>query len=151
MHILYLDDSGKIHQNAPGNVAVFAGFSVPENRWHKFVGQVNGIKASIYPTRADDGKPNSWEIKSADFLTVKSWQRAKARKLCFELARSLHANGCFVYSISLDKGKLTDPPVEEKFVPFMLQRLIFTFHDQVANGESTGSIVSSQPRKLLPI
>ena len=120
---------------------MFAGFSVPENRWHKFVGQVNGIKASIYPTRADDGKPNSWEIKSADFLTVKSWQRAKARKLCFELARSLHANGCFVYSISLDKGKLTDPPVEEKFVPLMLQRLIFTFHDQVANHENTGSIV----------
>ena len=140
MHILYLDDSGKIHPNAPGNVAVFAGFSIPENRWHQFVGQVNGIKASIYPTRAD-GKPNSWEIKSADFLTVNSWQRAKARKLCFELARSLYANNCHVYSISLDRRNLTDLPVEEKFVPFMLQRLIFTFHDQVANHRGTGSVV----------
>lgn len=140
MHILYLDDSGKIHPNAHGNVAVFAGFSIPEDRWHKFVRQVNGMKASIYPNRGD-GKPNSWELKSADFLTVNSWQRAKARKLCFELARSLYANNCYVYSISPDKRKVTDALVEEKFVPLMLQRLISYFHDQVANSRNTGSIV----------
>jgi hypothetical protein len=140
MQILYIDDSGKIHAKDQGNVAVFAGFSIPEERWHKFVGQVNGIKASIYPSRGD-GKPNAWEIKSKDFLTVNSWQRAKARKLCFELARSLHTNNGYVYSISLDRRNLTDPPVEEKFVPLMLQRLIFTFHDQVANRGNSGSVV----------
>lgn len=53
MHILYIDDSGKIHSNNSDNVAVFAGFSVPEDRWHKLVRQVNGVKASIYPARGE--------------------------------------------------------------------------------------------------
>ncbi len=138
MHILYLDDSGKIHPNDPAKVAVFAGFAVAEDNWHRLVRQLNGAKSSHFPAR---GKPNDWEVKSDDFLTTNNWLRAKKRNFCFELVSILDRNGCKVYSMSLEKAKAKDPLEEDKFVPLMIQRLIGRYHDQLATSGQTGSVV----------
>ncbi len=138
MHLLYLDDSGKVHPNDPTPVAVFAGFSIPEDRWHDFVRQVSGAKAKYFPNR---GKPHEWEVKSADFLTPNAWARSKNRKFCFEVADLLKRNRCFVFSISLTKAKAQDPLSEDKFVPLMLTRLIGKFYDQVFTHHTTGTVV----------
>jgi len=126
MQILYLDDSGKVHVNDNSLAVVFAGFSVDEDRWHSLIRQITGAKAKFFPAR---GKPHEWEIKSADYLTLNNWLRAKKRQFCFELASILHRNQCRVYSISLEKKNAKDPLEEEKFVPLMLRRLIAKFDD----------------------
>ena len=137
MQILYLDDSGKVHPNDPAKVAAFAGFSVREDRWHKLIRQISGLKSHFAPKR----KPHEWEIKSQDFLTPDNWNRSKKRNFCFELAHILGRNGCRVHAITLEKSKATDALTEEKFVPMMLQRLIGKFHHQVEGDRSTGSVV----------
>ncbi|MFO0938696.1 MAG: hypothetical protein U0798_19510, partial [Gemmataceae bacterium] len=93
MKILYLDDSGKVHGNDPSKVAVFSGFSVDMEKWHRINRQIAGAKAKLMPGRAA-GDPNKWEIKSGDFLTVEAWNRAKNRKFCMELASILSRNQC---------------------------------------------------------
>lgn len=138
MHLLYLDDSGKVHPNDTSLVAVIAGFSVDERNWHALIRQVSGAKAHILPKR---GKPSGWEVKSADFLTTNAWQRSKNRRFCFEVASILKRTGCRVYSMSLEKARAKDALDEVKFVPLMLQRLIAKFHDQVVTDNSTGSVV----------
>ena len=140
MHLLYLDDSGKIHVNDPCKMAVIAGFSVPVTNWHRLVRQINGAKGKLLPTRAD-GNPNAWEIKSGDFVDVKKWHRAKNRNLCFELVKILERNDCHVYSISLEKSKATGTLDVNKFAPLMIQRLATCFLDQVRLAGSTGMIV----------
>lgn len=138
MQLLYLDDSGKVHPNDSAMVAVFAGFSVDEGRWHSLIRQISGAKAHWLPAR---GKPHEWEIKSADFLTTNNWLRAKKRHFCFELTNILQRNGCRVFSISLEKSKVKDPLLEEKFVPIMLCRLISKFNDCLETTDTTGSVV----------
>jgi hypothetical protein len=140
MHLLYLDDSGKVHPNDPAKVAVFAGFSVDEHKWHDLVRQISGAKARFFPKRAS-GIPHDWELKSEDFLTLNSWQRAKNRNFCIELTEILARNGCKVYAVTLEKAKAKDPLEEQKFVPLMLQRLIRRFHDQVLSLATTGTVV----------
>ncbi|MBL8864793.1 MAG: DUF3800 domain-containing protein [Planctomycetia bacterium] len=137
MQILYIDDSGKVHPNDPAKVAVFAGFSVREDRWHKLIRQISGLKGHFAPKR----KPHEWEIKSEYFLTPDKWQRAKNRKFCFELVSILKRNDCRVHAITLEKAKANDQLTEEKFVPIMLQRLVGKFHHQVEGGRDTGSVV----------
>jgi len=137
MQILYLDDSGKIHPNDPSKVAVFAGFTVDENNWHRLVRQITGAKVKFFPTR----KPHEWEFKSTDFLTPDDWNRAKRRKFCLELVEILGRNGCRVYSLSLEKAKAIDPLEEEKFVPLMLSRLVGKFNKQLEDTNQTGSVV----------
>ena len=136
--MLYLDDSGKVHPNDGAKVAVFAGFSVDEEHWHRLVRQIAGAKGSYFPQR---GKPHEWEVKSEDYLTVNNWQRAKKRNFCFELVNILKRNRCSVYSVSLEKAKAKDELLEDKFVPLMLRRLIAKFHDQTETLGSTGSVV----------
>ena len=138
MQILYLDDSGKVHSNDTSSVAVFAGFSIDEERWHPLIRQITGAKAKFFPNR---GKPHEWEVKSADYLTINNWLRAKKRRFCFELASILHRNQCRVYSISLEKAKANDALEEEKFVPIMLRRLISKFDDYLVTHGTTGSVV----------
>lgn len=138
MHLLYLDDSGKVHPNDPSRVAVFAGFSVDESMSHRLIRQINGAKARFFPKR---GKPHEWEAKSGDFLTPNNWQRAKNRNFCTELVHILQRNDCRVYAISLEKAKAKDELNEEKFVPIMLRRLIGKFNDYVITVNSTGSVV----------
>ena len=140
MHLLYLDDSGKIHVNDPCKVAVIAGFSVPVGNWHRLVRHISGAKGKLLPSRAS-GNPNAWEIKSGDFVDQQKWQRAKNRNLCFELVEILKRNNCYVYSVSIDKAKATGDLDANKFVPLMIQRLAARFHDQVRSEGSTGMIV----------
>lgn len=104
MQILYLDDSGKVHPNDPAKVAAFAGFSVREDRWHKLLRQVSGLKGKFAQAR----KPHEWEVKSDAFLTPNNWQRAKKRNFCFELASILRRNSCRVHVITLEKAKAND-------------------------------------------
>ncbi|MCE9529695.1 MAG: hypothetical protein K8T89_00925, partial [Planctomycetes bacterium] len=130
MRILYLDDSGKIHPNDSTAVAVFAGFSVDENRWHRLIRQITGAKAKHLPARGNDD-PNAWEVKSGDFLPLNSWLRAKNRRFCFEIVDILERNACKIYCVSLEKSKAKDDLSEEKFIPLCLSRLISKFYDEL--------------------
>lgn len=139
--MLYLDDSGKIHPNETDTkVAVFAGFTVDEENWHRLVRQVSGAKVKFIPHRGG-GNPNLWEIKSEDFLTPNNWLRAKKRNLCFELVSILERNNCRVYSLSMEKAKAIDPLDERKFIPLMIQRIVSKYHDQLSTYGQTGSVV----------
>src|SRR6266849_4058385 len=138
MRILYLDDSGKVHPNDPAKVVVFAGFSVNEESWHDLIRQINGAKSKLFPHR---GSPNDWEIKSTDYLDSNSWKRKKNRQLCFAIPKILRAQGCYVYSVSIEKAKANDTLLEEKFVPLAFQRLIAKFNDEINSADTTGSVV----------
>jgi hypothetical protein len=140
MRILYLDDSGKVHPNDPAKVVVFAGFSVDEESWHDLIRKISGVKARSFPYRGA-GNPNEWEIKSTDFIDRNSWRRKKNRRFCFSIPNILRATGCYVYSVSMEKAKATDPLREDKFVPLAFQRLIAKFNAEVSSAETTGSIV----------
>jgi hypothetical protein len=141
MYLLYLDDSGKIHPNdTTTDVVTFGGFAIHESNWHRLNRQINGAKSKLLPTRGT-GDPNSWEVKSIDFLTVNSWQRAKNRRFCKEIANILQRNSCIVYAVSLDKRNAKDQLLEEKFVPLMLQRLSTVFYRLLEANNSFGSIV----------
>ncbi len=128
MRILYLDDSGKIHPHDSSRVVVFAGFSVDEGDWHRVLRQISGAKANFFRPR---GNPNSWEIKSVDFLTPNNWRRAYKRRFCFEIAGILGRNGCHVYMVSMEKARAVDALDEAKFLPLALQRLIAKFNNEV--------------------
>jgi len=46
-----------------------------------------------------------------------------------------------VYSVTIDKAKVSGTLDENRFVPLMIQRLAARFHDQVRSEDSTGMIV----------
>ena len=64
VRFLYLDDSGKAHPNAPGNVVVLAGLSIDENELHAFNRQARGAKQKFFPRR---GRPLLMQRLAAKF------------------------------------------------------------------------------------
>lgn len=108
--------------------------------WHRVNRQINGAKSNIFPNR-NDGNPHAWEVKSNDMISAKGWQRAKNRKFCLSHVSILKNNGCYVFSVSLDKRKVRDELSDVKFAPLMMQRLIERFYLLIQETNKCGMIV----------
>jgi hypothetical protein len=78
MRLLYLDDSGKTDPKHNSKFVVYAGISVSDQEWSTLHKRITGAKARFFPKRGG-GRPNDWELKSANLLSKNAWKRKKNR------------------------------------------------------------------------
>ncbi len=140
MRFLYLDDSGKTHQNHSSRFVVYAGVSFDHSEWHTLNKRITGAKAKFFPSRAS-GRPNAWELKTVDFLVRNSWQRKKKREFCYELVSILGRSSCSVYAVAAEKARADKPLGEDWLVPLMYQRLITKLVDETRRAGQSAMIV----------
>lgn len=140
MRLLYLDDSGKTDPKHLSRFVVFAGLSFDDRDWHTINKRITGAKAKFFPTRAS-GRPNAWELKTADFLRPNPWKRKKNRDFCYELTSILRRSSCSVYAIAAEKAKSNTPLNETWLVPLMFQRAVAKLIDEVRQRQEIAKIV----------
>lgn len=138
MHLLFLDDSGKPDPRHPSQFMVLGGFSVPGEKYHDVVRQVTGAKARFFPGR---GKPDSWELKSEDFLKRNPFNRSKNRLFCNEMVSILARNNCHIYSGYIDKSKAVKSLDEKWVTPLILQNLLANYSYELSENSSSGVII----------
>jgi hypothetical protein len=137
MHLLFLDDSGKPDANHPSKFMVLAGFSVSSDKYHDVVRQVTGAKNRFFPGR---GNPNSWELKTEDFLKRNPYNRAKNRHFCEEVISILDRNGCRIYSGYINKANAVKSLDEKWVTPLLLQNLLANYSHELTSKNSLGVI-----------
>jgi Protein of unknown function (DUF3800) len=141
VRLLYLDDSGKTDPKHSSRFVLYAGLAVSDQEWANLHKRLTGAKAKFFPTRGA-GRPNDWELKTADFLKRNPWQRKKNRDFCYELVRILRRSDCSVYAVAAEKARATRTLDETWLVPLMYQRLTAKFIDEVSQkADSPGAIV----------
>lgn len=141
VRMLYLDDSGKSDPKHLSKYLVYAGLSFDDSEWRTLAKRITGAKAKYFPLRAK-GRPNEWELKSADYLVRNSWQRKNNRDFCYELASVLQRSSCTVYAAAAEKARAKSALSETWLVPLMFQRMTAKLYDEIQQtGNATAMIV----------
>lgn len=141
MRFLYLDDSGKTDPKHNSKFVVYGGLTVRDTDWSDLNKRITGAKAKFFPLRGK-GRPNDWELKTADFLTRNAWQRKRNRDFSFELVRILKRSRCSVYAVAAEKARASRTLDETWLVPLIYQRITAKFIHEVAHRrDGTGTIV----------
>lgn len=99
---LFLDDSGKPDAAHPSRAVVIGGFAIDADAYPVLSKRVLGAKGRFFPKR---GRPQNWEMKSADYVKPNPWKRAVNRSFCFEIARILGSVQATVFTVTLEKSR----------------------------------------------
>lgn len=137
--LLFLDDSGKPDAGHPSRAVVIGGFAVDAQAYPTLSKRVLGAKGRYFPKR---GRPQTWEIKSADYVKPNPWKRANTRSFCFEIARILGSVEATVFSVTLDKSRLKHAMKLRTSMPLQLQCLVEHLDVECRARGSVGMIVS---------
>lgn len=137
--MLYLDDSGKPESQHASGAVVIGGFAIDGEVYPTLSRRVLGAKGRYYPKR---GQPQTWEVKSSDYVRPNPWKRANNRRFCFEVARILGSVGATVFTATINKSRLKHPMGLKTSMPLMVQCLVEHLDVECRSSQRTGVVVS---------
>lgn len=137
--LLFIDDSGKPDAGHASGAVVLGGFAIDAEDYLRLSRRVLGAKGTYFPKR---GQPQTWEVKSSDFVRPNPWKRSVNRQFSFEIRRILAGLSATVFTATIDKGRLNHPMPIRTAMPLQLQCLVEHFDVECRDRERVGMVVS---------
>lgn len=137
--VLFLDDSGKPDAGHASGAVVIAGFAVDARDYPTLSRRVLGAKGAYYRRR---GVPQTWELKSSDFVKPNPWKRAQNRNFVYELARLLRSVNGTTYAAAIVKSRMKHAMALSTTMPLQLQCLVEHFEAECRTLGVSGMIVA---------
>jgi hypothetical protein len=137
--ILVLDDSGKPDPLHASRAVVIAGISIDALNYPTFSRRVLGAKGRFYPHR---GAPQTWEVKSTDYVKPNPWKRSKNRQFVYELTRIVRDLGGTAYAATIVKVRMKHPMTLSTTMPLQLQCLVEHFAAECQRLNAMGVVVA---------